>query len=195
MKTFASLGVVVLLVVLVGPNAPASGAPEAGTGFTVSVDRTTLRSGQTLTATGRADRLCAWIVDWNNERRSASGRRIVVTFVAPEVQRRTRIPLRGTCFYATPQPPRAAAPGGRPASPSQRVTVTVPTSLNSVVMITVLPSGAVVSPPEPGGGGELPGTGGPDLWILLAGLATLLVGASLIRLRAPDDLPFGPISR
>lgn len=200
MKTLASLGVVILVVVMAVSVAPASGVAQASAPFKVSVDRTTLRSGQTLTATGRADRLCAWIIDWNNERRSASARRIVATFVAPQVETRTRIPLRGTCFYASTPPRPVPAPTPTPSrsgSTAQRVTVVVPKSFNEVLTITVLPAHSV-SPPGPdddGGSGGLPGTGGPDLWILLAGLATLLVGASLIKFAAPEDAPFEPVSR
>lgn len=202
MKTLARLGVLVLSVVLGFSVTPAVSAPEAEPGFAVSVSRTVLRGGETLTATGRADRPCAWIIDWNGQRRTRSATRIVARFVAPSVREKTVIPLRGTCFYASPAPPRTAAtvPPARGSKAYQRLVVLVPKSLNQTILVTVLPAGAVVDPPVPpgpggGGNGGLPGTGGPDLWILLAGLATLLVGASLIRISSPGDEPFVPISR
>lgn len=192
MKTLTSLGVLVLIVFLGAMTAPALAAPEAKGGFSVTVDRSTLRSGEVLTATGRYSASCAWIIDWNNEHRSTTAKRIVATFVAPTVTKLTRIPLRATCFYtpkvpARPIPPK---PSIRPNSTSQRITVMVPPSLRQTITITVLPSGAIVSPPTPGGGGGLPNTGGPDLWILLAAIATLLVGASMVRHATPGELPF-----
>lgn len=196
MKRLASLGVLVLIALLGIPAGPVDAAPGAApTRFGVSVDTTTLRSGQTLTATGTANSDCAWIIDWNNERRSRSARTIVARFVAPEVEKKTVIPLRGTCFYVSPAPTTTGPkpPTGGPGQAAQTVTVTVPKSLNQTILITVLPSGTVVSPPDDGNGngggpgGDLPDTGGPDLWILLAGLATLLVGASLIKLATSQD--------
>jgi len=187
----------VLIALLGVPTGPVDTASAAApTRFGVSVDKTTLRSGQTLTATGTANSDCAWIIDWNNERRSGSSRTIVARFVAPVVEKKTVIPLRGTCFYVSPAPPTPTGPtppAGRPGQAAQTVTVNVPKSLNQTIVITVLPAGAVVRPPDDGNGngggpgGDLPDTGGPDLWILLAGVATLLVGASLIRLATAQD--------
>lgn len=193
MKTLTALGVLVLIVFLGAMTAPALAAPEAKGGFSVTVDPSTLHSGQVLTATGRYSASCVWIITWNNERRTTTAKRIVATFVAPKVTKATRIPLQATCFYvskvsARPTPPK---PSARPNSTSQRITVMVPPSLRQTITVTVLPSGTIVSPPTPGGGGGgLPNTGGPDLWILLAGIATLLVGASMVRHAPPEELPF-----
>lgn len=190
MKTLAWLGVLAIAILVAG-GPPALAAPDAKGGFSVKVDNTTVRSGQTLTATGRYSAACAWIIDWNSERRSATAKRIVATFVAPAVTEPTRIPLTGTCFYDTRSPtrPRPSRPPLQPNGISQHLTVAVPRNWPQTISITVLPAGAVVSPPESGGGGgDLPNTGGPDVWILLAGIATLLAGASLIRITAPEAL-------
>lgn len=196
MKAIAWLGVVVAFAV---PGIPATAvaAPSTDPDVRVSVSTSILRSGETLTARGRSSADCAWLVDWNNERRTATGRAVLATFVAPEVQRRTTIPLRVTCFFATPAPPagKPPKPSTRPNATSQRIYASVPRSVTRTIRITVRPAGAVVNPPNPpqppnppGPGGELPGTGGPDLWILLAGLATLVVGASLIKTSGARDL-------
>lgn len=192
MKTLTSLGVV-LIAFLGAMTSPAIAAPEAQGGFRVAVDRSTLHSGQVLTATGRYSGSCSWIIEWNNERRSTKAKRIVATFVAPKVTKATQIPLRATCFYVSKAPARPARPlpSVRPNVAAQRIVVSVPPSFRQTMTITVLPAGAIVSPPHhPGGGGGLPNTGGPDLWILLAGIATLLVGASMTRLAAAQELAF-----
>lgn len=198
MKTLTSLGVLVLIWLLVGVAAPTQAAPSAKGGFSVKVDHTTLHGGQTLTATGRSATSCAWVVDWNDEHRSTTGKRIVATFVAPEVTTVTRIPLRATCFSASSALPRPTPPPPPvlPNSVTQRITVTVPGNVHQTIIVTVLPSGAIVSPPspgnggDPGGDGDLPNTGGPDLWTLLAGIATLLAGISMIRLATSAEPSF-----
>jgi LPXTG-motif cell wall-anchored protein len=45
-------------------------------------------------------------------------------------------------------------------------------------MITVLPRGSAVSPPE--NSGDLPNTGGPKFIVLLGGVALLLAGAGAV---------------
>lgn len=181
------LGILALIGLLVPPAQAAQAAPVLDSRFSLTVNQTTLRSGETLTARGRATIPCAWIVDWNNERSSAKGRQITATFVAPEVTSTTVIPLRANCFYTPATPLRPSPPAARDDGVGQRLVVRVPESWSQTIPITVVPS-AIVDPPEPEeGGGGLPDTGGPDRWILLVGLASLLVGAALIRRASPRD--------
>lgn len=192
MKTLASLGVLVVLAILATTAPAAIASPEAAGGIRVTVDHSTLRSGETLTVTARSSSACVWLIEWNAERRSAAGKRIIAAFVAPEVSRPTRLPVGATCFSTAkaPAPRTRPAPPVQPNSITERITVAVPASLHQTITVTVAPPTAIVSPPEQGGGGhgsDLPDTGGPDLWILLAGIATLLAGASLIRLAESEE--------
>ena len=87
-----------------------------------------------------------WVMTFNGETRTGTGETFTQTFKAPDV-------TKATVFKLT-------SVGTGDAGTCSRT-----------VNITVLPNGSAVTPP----GEELPNTGGPDLWILLAGLA--LVGA------------------
>lgn len=182
-RSFASYAVLVLVLVCATGPAVADSARILG----LSVDRSTLRSGQVLTATATSDSACTWTVSWNGEVRRSTGTVARATFTAPPVKKRTLLPLRAAC-YPLPAPDRrpAAAPSPSTKGPSQRITVEVPAAQARVLTITVLPRKAAVQPPDDGGdgsgngGGDLPGTGGPDRNVLLAALGAVLAGLALI---------------
>ena len=206
------LAAALLLSVLVGtsPGYSAQAAPTIGPGLSVTVSRVVVPSGGKFTATARSRTPCHWIVTWNGIRRGQVSTVFSTTFTAPRVAKRTRIALHATCFAvpAAPRPaaPRHTAPGHRQTHPlgsatprppsrtgssaSQQIFVKVPVSQQATVVITVLPPGGVVSPPHQGHGhghghgghGGLPNTGGPDLWKLLVGLGSAVLGAVLVGL-------------
>lgn len=175
MKKLASCGLVVLIS-LVALSLPTRA--DSAARFAVNVDRKVLFSGEQLTATATSRVDCDWILEWNGERRYEATRRLRATFTAPVVTKLTKIPLKGRCFYAATGS-ADKAPAARGGS-SQRVLVRVPPSWTTTVIVTVLPAGGAVNPPETGGG-ELPDTGGPDRWLLLLGLGAVLAGSVVVR--------------
>lgn len=173
---------------LLGLVGPASARPAVtGDGVDMTLDRTTLYAGETLRATVSADLDCRWVLTWNGERRTHAGRSFTTSYVAPDVTRRTVVPLRATCFYDTAADRKAAAAARAQVAPdggaSQTIVVTVPPSRRSGAGVTVLPPTGTVSPPGSGVGGDglLPDTGGPAFWALLAGLVAALVGSVVVR--------------
>jgi hypothetical protein len=163
-----------------GPSAQADSLPA----FRLTVDRHVLHSGQSVTATATTTTRCDWLLEWNGDRHVEHARTSTATWTAPQVSRPTMIPVHATCFYASGAARPDAAP--RATGPGQRVAVTVPPSWRRTLVVTVLPRGSEVSAPgtvggagHPGGG--LPGTGGPALWILFAGLGAVFVGSATVR--------------
>lgn len=169
-------------------------ARSAGRTFTLEVDHVVLNSGHQLTVTGRSNRPCVWLIDWHGDRRSAHAATFTTTYVAPQVTKTTRIVVHGTCFYTAKAPPvpRSDAPG-HPAAGRldvQTLVVFVPPSWHHDITVIVVPAGAVVSAPggihipSPG----LPNTGGPALWLLVAGaLATISGSVVASRARRADQ--------
>jgi hypothetical protein len=176
---------------------------DADPRFSLSVDSRAVRGGQLLTVTGASTTRCAWLLEWNGERRIGRDRAAFTgSFTAPQVTRPTRLPVQGTCFYDLPttRAQRGGQGDTRPPGSTSRSTlvVRIPPSWRHTIVVTVLPPGSEVSAPGSGGGpghpgglpGGLPGTGGPALWALIAGLGALLVGtATLRRVRPPRALP------
>ena len=168
---------------------------DQGTAFTLSTNRAELRSGQQLVAQARANAVCDWLVEWTGVRSSGRGRNFTAKFTAPAVEERTRFSLRATCF--TRESARKARPAAPPAHLAQRsddsevILVRVPARVEHTVVITVLPPTGSVSPPAPGGvaagpdghggHGSLPNTGGPPRWMVLGGIASLLIGLAATR--------------
>jgi hypothetical protein len=190
-RTAIRVALLLLAALAVVGAAPAGAAAHH---FSVTVDHTAVHSGRQFTVTAVANTPCTWLVEWNGERRHTQARTFVTTFTAPAVTKRTTYALSARCFYsaapATHRGSSARTAAGAPAD-AQTIVVRVPPSWARTIVITVLPAGAVVSPPHTGGGGGvgpdgLPGTGGPDRWILLAGLALLLTGATAVRRGARD---------
>ena len=160
-KKVLSLGVTALvgLFALVGLAPAAQAYPEGVCDLQVSAQQ--VNGGDTITATSHysvvdtAARKQAgddvhWVLTFNGETRTGTGETFKASFTAPEVGKRTSLTLTST--------------GNGPAGTCSRS-----------VDITVLPTGSQVTPP----GGDLPNTGGPDLWILLAGLGLVGVGTAV----------------
>jgi len=177
MKKLTSLGVAALAALLtvlavVGSSSPAQAYPEIQ--INLEVNRSVLYGGEDFTATASSlGATCSWTLEWNGVVRNGTSsdgdnNPFVTTYTAPQVSKVTKIPLHGTCEYTSPSA-RGAATWSR------------------TIMITVLPPSSAVSPP--GGGSDLPSTGGPN-WIFLAGgLLLLLSGAiavTVARRRAED---------
>jgi LPXTG-motif cell wall-anchored protein len=166
-KKVLSLGVAALvgLLAVIGLAPAAQAYPEVIIDLTVN--RTVLYGGETFTATATSNVDCDWTLEWNGDSRDKNAsQEFITTYTAPDVTEITKIPLHGTCVYELPE--GATPVTGRQAA---RTAAGPMVTWKRTIMITVLPRGSAVSPP----GDDLPNTGGPDLWILLAGLA--LVGA------------------
>jgi LPXTG-motif cell wall-anchored protein len=175
MKKLSPIGALALAALvaglaLLGFSGPAQAYPDVR--IDLSVNRSVLYGGQSFTATAKSDGItCAWRLEWNGDVRhgaSSGGHDFVTSYHAPQVKRVTKIPLHGTCTYASS--------GTRGATAWERT-----------IMITVLPPSTAVSPPV--GGSDLPNTGGPNLLYLLGGIGLLLAGATAVtvaRRRAED---------
>lgn len=191
------LGLMVLaLLLLLVPPAQADQA-----GVTVSVDRTQVVSGRVLTVTAAVTstrtRTCDWVIGWTGPNQVIRDQQRVTTrWVAPVVERPTRLRVTALCLYQAPRPPVS---GPRPIAPTaERIIVTVPPRLRGTTTVTVVPPGFVAppqvegpkapgtsGPPVTPGGVGLPATGGPQRWVLIAGLAALIGGAVVVRRRRP----------
>lgn len=177
----ASLGLALLATAVLSVVLATASSAEPGPRFRLTVDRHAVHSGEQLMVAATATTTCTWLLEWSGERRAQEGRAFATSFVAPPVSRPTRVSLRGTCFYRGARPQQSAGRGTLAAF--------VPPSWTHTTVVTVLPPGAVVSPPHTSGGhghpAVLPGTGGPALPALLAGLALVVAGATLVRRASP----------
>jgi len=137
----------------------------------LSASPTVLYGGQQFTATATANVVCSWTLEWNGDSHHRTGHHNFVTkFTAPDVSKITKIPLHGTCGYTLPD--GATPVTGRVAAHSAAAAPHI--TWRRTIIITVLPQGSA-SPPS-----GLPNTGGPDRWILLAGLALAATGGVVI---------------
>jgi LPXTG-motif cell wall-anchored protein len=147
------------LFALVGLAPAAQAYPEGVCDLEVSAQ--VVNSGESITATctysvvdnsARKSALSdtTWVMTFNGETRTGTGETFTQTFTAPSVTEPTTFALKST--------------GTGDAGTCSRT-----------VNITVLPDGSVVSPP----GDDLPNTGGPNLWILLAGLGLVVAGTAV----------------
>ncbi len=167
MNKLGTMIVVALLGILAAVGfAPAAQAyPDAQQNLTV--DRQSLFGGESFTAFATSNVSCDWTLEWNGESRTQTSENFTTSFEAPIVTEATDIPLNGTCLYDSLEEPRVAA----------RAAAQV--AFEKTIVITVLPRSDEVSPP--GDGDDLPNTGGPNLWILIAGLVALVGGAFVVR--------------
>jgi LPXTG-motif cell wall-anchored protein len=184
-KTRGLGAVLVLLVAGLGITvglAPAAQAYPDVT-FHAAVSDQRVFSGQSFTATSSANVECAWTHEWNGTSHRGVGQAFTSRFTAPDVQKRTVIPLHFSCTYV------AAAGAGTVAASSATWTRTLD--------VTVLPARsreAVAAPVTTTGrtsnaaglpanldGSDLPDTGGPNVAFLVAGLVLLLSGAVAVR--------------
>jgi LPXTG-motif cell wall-anchored protein len=166
----AALFVALFATLSLAPSA--SAYPELTCNLTV--DAQTVYEGDSFTATASAEEIekaaraaaagddISWVMTFHGETRTGSGAVFSQTFTAPAVDTSTKFKLTAT----------ASSSIG---------------TCTHTVDITVLPLGAVVSPPGEGPGGGLPNTGGPQFLILVAGVILVLAGgtaAALARRRA-----------
>jgi hypothetical protein len=164
MKKLIVIGATALttLFMVLGFSPSAFAYPEGVCDLEVSAQ--VVNSGDTITATchysvvdnsarKQAGEDIHWVMTFNGQTRTGTGETFTATFKAPEVDTPTTFKLTST--------------GTGPAGTCSR-------SVN----VTVLPNGTV-SPP--GGGPHLPDTGGPRLFLLLAGFALVVGGAVAIR--------------
>jgi LPXTG-motif cell wall-anchored protein len=153
-----ALAALIAVLAMLGLSGPAQAYPEVSIDLTVN--RQVLYGGEDFTATASSQNtVCAWTLEWDGIVRagtSTTDHPFKTTYTADEVTKVTKIPLNGTCSYT--------GTTARGASTWHRT-----------IMITVLPRSSAVSPP--GGGSDLPNTGGPNLLFLAGGLALLLSGA------------------
>jgi hypothetical protein len=164
MKKLIVIGATALiaLFVTVGFAPTAFGYPEGVCDLQVSAQ--IVNGGETITATchysvtdtaarRQAGSDIHWVMTFNGETRTGTGETFTASFKAPDVSTPTSFTLTST--------------GTGPAGTCARS-----------VKITVEPNGSV-SPPT---GPHLPDTGGPRLFLLMAGLALVAVGAISIRM-------------
>lgn len=156
----AALGVSLLGLALVAPAAQAY--PEDS--VTVSVNKTTINSGQVLVVRVSADTVCTWTISFGGNVKEDVGTRTVQRFRAPAVDKPTTFPLTVTCTYASPS--------GAGATAIKMADVT------RTVDITVLPAKGQGAPPAQESG--LPNAGGPNVWLLGGGLLLLAGGAGAV---------------
>ncbi|RNL62203.1 LPXTG cell wall anchor domain-containing protein [Nocardioides marmoriginsengisoli] len=168
MKKLILIGITTLaaLFAMVGLSPSAQAYPE--TSCNVFVDSQIVKSGATFTATGESQqfttpRLAArasagdpvsWEMTFNGEVRTGKAEVFVQKFKAPVVKKKTTLPLTASAIM-----------------PDAKTTCT------KTVDITILPGGTTVSPP----GDHLPNTGGPQLYLLIAGLVLVVAGGLAIR--------------
>lgn len=163
MKKLIVIGLTALagMVAAIGVAPAAHAYPEAV--CTLELSAQVVNSGDEFTATcsititetdARASAASdtEWVMTFNGETRTGAGASFTATFTAPEVTERTELTLSsvGTNGDVTCQ--RSA-------------------------MITIVPAGDQVTPPDDG----LPGTGGPRLALLFAGLGLVVAGGAAIR--------------
>lgn len=167
MDKFVSILVVGMLSVLVALGlAPAAQAYPEG-GQDISVSDQVVFGAQSFRVKATSDVTCKWSIEWNGDTRTKTSKKFTVVFKAPVVSKTTKIPLTGTCVYDTDDLSRVSARAGEAAT------------FEKTIMITVLPAEDDVS--APGDDDDLPATGGPNLWILIAGVASVLGGAVVVR--------------
>lgn len=164
------LGTIIMIALMgvlatVGLAPAAQAYPDAQQNLTV--DRQSLYGGESFTAFATSNVSCDWTLEWSGESRTQTSEDFTTSFEAPIVTEVTEIPLNGTCVYDSLEEPRAAAKAAAVAT------------FEKTIVITVLPQSNAVSPP--GDDDDLPNTGGPNLWILIAGIASVLAGAVVIR--------------
>lgn len=156
-------------LLLLGTAPSASAYPDLS--CDVTVDHQQVHPGETFTATGQASGVdkanktipsseFSWTFTWNGVTQQRTGSTVTVSFRAPHVKHTRTIPLTA----------RSSSPAGECVRH---------------IDITVGPT--VVSAPGGGGGHQghgggsaLPGTGGPEFWILVAGLVLLLGGGGAV---------------
>jgi hypothetical protein len=162
MKKLIVIGVTTLaaMFAVLGVAPSAYAYPE--TTCNVDVNAQVVNSGESFTATGTSQQFttprasAAAAVDWemtfNGEVRTGHAVVFKQKFTAPEVTKKTKLPLTVTAIMADKT-----------------------TTCTKTVDITILPGNTVIDHPH------LPNTGGPRLMLLFAGFGLVLAGGVAIR--------------
>lgn len=155
----ATLAVVLVAgTATVGLTGTAQAYPEVT--FTAEVSKDRVAPGESFTATSTATVECAWQQEWNGTTHTGAGDELTSSFTAPEVDRKTVIPVELRCEYV-------------PSSPgAERTTWT------RSIDVTVVPEGRIA---PAAAAGAMPDTGGPHVSFLFVGLVLLLSGAVAVR--------------
>lgn len=158
------------LLLVLGTSTAASADYEVPT-IDLTVSPTVLIGGEPVSGTATSNQDCAWTVTYSGSTFSTnpatgSGTSIDFTYVTDVVDSTTSETITAICEYDDGMVLRASATQ----------------SLSRSADITLLPTGDTLPPGDGDGGGgpggfTLPNTGGPQLWLLLAGI-TLLIGGS-----------------
>ncbi|RNL80833.1 LPXTG cell wall anchor domain-containing protein [Nocardioides marmorisolisilvae] len=178
---------------VLGLPASSVAAPAKVPHIELHLSRTVVVGGDPVTVTARANALCDWIVTFHGERRHTIARSIRTTFVTPEVDHRTRLNIVVTCVVHTPPgKPKPVPPAANSGSrhDAQALVVRIPAAATVDPPLTIVPGGIVEPPKPPHHPGGLPNTGGPALWLVLAGLLALLAGAVTVQ----RSLRRGPVA-
>jgi len=184
-----------VLAVLGALGLPVAGfaAPSGVPHIELHLSRTTVVGGDPVTVTANANALCDWIVTFHGERRHTVARSIRTTFITPEVSRRTRLNVVATCVVHTvrakPEPAPAVENSGS-RHDVQALVVRIPAAATVDPPLTILPGSVVEPPTAPHHPGGMPNTGGPSLWLALAGLVAVLLGGVLVE----RSLRRGPVA-
>ena len=135
----------------------------------LSASKTTVVEGSTFTARATSNLTCDWTLSFSDTAKTGAGKAFSTEFTAPDVDKKTKLPLVGTCAY------NDAAPSAAPATAAD-TTAVVPAAtreLSRTITITVLPKGAKNDD------SALPDTGGSDLTLLLIGGALVAAGGAV----------------
>lgn len=164
MKKLAMLCSAVLgaALLVLGTAPGASAYPELT--CQVSVDRQVIAPGDTFTVTGQAQGVdsknhalpssaFSWTFEWNGVTKYRTGALVTASFQAPQVTRAKTITLTA----------RNSSPAG-----------------DCVRHVNVEVRPALVAAPSSGNTSGMPNTGGPKLWLLVAGLVLVLGGGGAV---------------
>jgi LPXTG-motif cell wall-anchored protein len=179
MKKLPSIGVAVFgtligALAVVGLMGPVQAYPE--TSIDVKVSSQTVYSGASFTATGESQgTVCHWTLEWDRTVRtgtSSDGHPFTTGFTAPQVKKEKKIPLHAACEYD-------GADTGASGTQTWRRTIVI-TVLAPTTSVEAPKTKSGVTVAGPGGGSDLPNTGGPNVLFLLGGLVLLLSGTTAV---------------
>jgi LPXTG-motif cell wall-anchored protein len=174
MKKYAYVAVAAFAAFLVtlGFSSSAQAYPDVQINLTSS--KQIVNAGDSVTVTAAANVECSWNETWNDESHASAGTKFVTSFVAPQVTKITKLPVKATCQYT--------APAGDARSGAQ--------SWSDDLTITVLPVASAAAAAGQSRA-DLPSTGGPNWVVVAGGVVLLLAGATAVtvaRRRAEAEL-------
>lgn len=164
-KTSSLLAAVVGLLLALAPVGAHAADDYADPGITISIPSTVIVGGDDLTVTVTSPTSCRWTLTFLDQVAKGTGKTFTHTFTTPVVQQRTEVPLNVTCDYD-------AVGGGTTSATASRTST-----------IVLLPRDAAIPASTGALGGILPATGGPTLWLLVAGGVLVLAGGALTVVR------------